>query len=359
MVPTYGSDWDVNDQSKLKYDISTRTCGKLINWFEVDYNGNAWLCCPGWLPYSIGNILENSIIDIWHGERATELRNQISSGKWNYCQHSRCPHIVSGNLPIKSNSSLIIPELPTHINFSNDESCNLACPSCRVSKIMLTSGPEYEKRKRINDLLVDAFLTVPTDRNFEINITGSGDPFASKIFRNMLINIDGAMFPNCKINLQTNGTMMSNKVWNSIFRIHSNIRRIKISYDAANKYTYEDKIRLNGKWDHLLENCSQLESQKRQYPLLETHYDFVVQSDNVNEMEDFVRLCMVQFPTFNKINFFLLFDWSTWDKDTFNQKAIWQHNHPNHQNFIDILQNKIFDDPRINMGNIPKTLRNA
>ena len=65
-----------------------------------------------------------------------------------------------------------------------------------MDKILFTSGPEYDKRKEINDKIVRMFFTEPTDRKFGLMCTGSGDPFASKIYRDMLSNIDGKKFPN-------------------------------------------------------------------------------------------------------------------------------------------------------------------
>lgn len=350
--PIFGKIW-LKDTAGLEQtaDLRGRTCSKLTTWFEVDSQGRAWLCCPGWLPYSIGNVLTESIHDIWHGERATALRNQIITGDWRYCQHALCPSIVSDNLPFKVSNTVNVPDLPTKINFSNDESCNLACPSCRVQKIIFTNGAEYEKRKRINDILVKAFLTEQTTRYFEINVTGSGDAFASKIFRNMLFNIDGSLFPNCVINLQTNGTLLNQRNWNAISKIHQNLKLIKISFDAAHESTYNN-IRVHGKWKQLVENCKQLEDKKGILPKLSVHYDYVVQADNYQEMTEFVEFVKENFPTFDAINFSLVTDWGTWSPAVYEEKCIWKPSHPEFEKFQSVISDPMFTDPKINMGNI-------
>ena len=110
------------------------------------------------------------------------------------------------------------------------------------------------------------FLTEPTDRKFGIFVTGSGDPFASKIFRDMLYNIDGSKFPNLAISMQTNGVMYTPKMWEKLYKIHSNLRDCRISFDAGTKDTYENKTRLNGDWDLLLDNCAFLDKQRETYP---------------------------------------------------------------------------------------------
>ena len=123
-------------------------------------------------------------------QAARQMRNQVFSGEWNYCNHSVCPQIVSGNLPRLSDIILdktlsdntlfgiqnkieTVVDLPTTITFSEDLSCNLRCPSCRVEKIMhKRDSVEYNKQKLINDKICNIFFSKPTDRTFEINVTG-------------------------------------------------------------------------------------------------------------------------------------------------------------------------------------------
>lgn len=371
--PMFGKVW-IKDITGLEFvtpDLSGKYCSKLYNWLEVDMWGKCWMCCPSWLPYHIGNILEESIEEIWNGAKAQELRKQIFDGTWNYCQASFCPLIQGDNLPdikdildgshqkvnqheldaLKS-KSLISTELPTCINFSNDESCNLKCPSCRTTKLLYTVGTEYDRRKIINDKIVEAFLTTPTERKFSIFVTGSGDPFASKIYRDMLYNLNGNDFPNLSVVMQTNGVMYTEKMWNNISKIHSNLTDCRISFDAATKDTYENKTRLNGDWDLLLSNCKFLDSKRNEFPNFRISYDFVVQKDNYKEMKQYIELVTANYPNFFQICFSMVSDWGTWAPEIYNEKCIWKNNHPEHQEFLDCLKDPIFDNINIDLGNL-------
>ena len=360
--------------------LKGKYCKKLYTWLEVDMHGRCWMCCPSWLPYPIGNVLEDSVEEIWNGRRAQELRRQIYTGEWNYCQHWSCPVIQEDALPTiketlknKTGSQfeldalkaqrLTIKELPRQINFSNDESCNLQCPSCRVNKLLFTSGPEYERRKKVNDKIIEMFLTEPTDREFEIFVTGSGDPFASKIYRDMLYNLDGVDFPNLSVSMQTNGVMYTPKMWDKLHKIHRNLRHCRISFDAGCKDTYENKTRLNGDWDLLLENCKHLDLQRLSFEKFQIYYDFVVQVDNYKEMKQFIELCRENFPRRKKIAFSMVVDWGTWAPEVYAQKCIWKDDHPEHQQFLEILRDPIFGESDIQLGNISslrhKALRTA
>lgn len=363
--PIFGPVWikETKGMESSKKDLSGKYCTKLHTWLEVDMHGKAWLCCPSWLPYSIGNVLESSLEEIWNGEKAKKLRSQIFTGDWKYCQHEFCPLISGDHLPnlkdTQTPPTSTTADLPIHINFSNDESCNLRCPSCRVGKILYTEGPLYDRRKLVNDKVYDMFFKNPTNRFFSIHVTGSGDPFASKIYREMLFKIDGALFPKLEVNLQTNGVMFTQKNWERISKLHKNLRRIAISFDAGTKDTYESKTRLGGDWNLLLENCKFLDNQVSLYPNMHIAYDFVVQLDNFKEMRRYIRLIEKQLPNAGSINFSLVTDWGTWPKEVYEDKCIWKDTHPRHQELLKVLTDSIFKHPKVRLGNLTPIWKKA
>ena len=377
--PLFGNVW-IKDTKGLdygKHNLKGKYCNKLYTWLEVDMYGRCWMCCPSWLPYPIGNVLEDSLDEIWNGPRAQELRKQVFDSEWNYCQASFCPSIQSNNLPdiqdiidekhpvhkhelvALKTKDLKSTALPTYINFSNDESCNLKCPSCRTTKLLYTSGPLYDKRKAINDKMIEMFLTTPTDRHFGIFVTGSGDPWASKIYRDMLYNLNGKDFPNLDIAMQTNGVMYTPKLWNRISNIHDNLTDCRISFDAATKDTYENKTRLNGDWDLLLSNCTFLDSKQAEFPKFRIIYDFVVQYDNYKEMKQYIELVTEMFPNHHQVCFSMVSDWGTWNPDQYKEKCIWKTDHPDHQAFLDCLKDPIFDRSNVSLGNLSSMRRKA
>ena len=384
----------ITNTAKDNINLHGRYCTNPFNQFEVTENGRVWLCCPNQLPHPIGNVLHTpDFDDIWNGEKALLVRRSILNGKFNYCHHFWCPEIQTGTLPIKkdlfgnnqftrtnipnaygpkqeaewemlskdvfkgqrewTDEELKMPP-PTMIAFSNDRSCNLHCPSCRPNKIMHSSGRALKTAQLITDKLVSAFLTEPTDRYFKIHLLGSGDIFSSKPIREMLYNIDGAVFPNLEIDLITNGILLTEKMWKRLHKIHKNLTMINISVDAGTKETYEQKTRLGGNWDVLLKNIDYLYVRKWNHDSLENHgFNFVllyvVQANNYKEMVTFANLI----NKYDKINiYFSLVD--DWGQVTFNQDAVWQTTHPDHNEFLEVLQHPIFDHPNIQIGNLTK-----
>lgn len=344
-------------------------CANLYTHLEIRADGSCWMCCPAWLPHQIGNVNEHEILHLWNGSTAHKLRNQIFTEQWEYCNSTVCPKIVTDSLPhistvdtdrlldkntkhaIKNHS--VVAGLPTVINFSEDESCNLRCPSCRTGKILYNrDSKEYKIRKQINDRIFELFFTEPTDRSFSINVTGSGDPFASVIYRSMLERIDGNMFPNLTVNLNTNGVMFTPKNWDKLYKIHDNLGNCRISLDAGTKYTYENVTRLGGTWDTLVENCKFLNERTKEYSKFNIHFDFVVQADNYKEMKQYIEFIKDNFDNATAISFSKIIDWKTWSVDKFESKCIWLETHPEHNEFLQLLKDPIFDSNKVYLNNL-------
>ena len=235
------------------------------------------------------------------------------------------------------------------IDFSHDRSCNLACPSCRIDKILLTEGSDYEAKKAIQDELVQEYLGEPSDRKFEIKVTGSGDPFASKIYREFLSELDGADFPNMTVNLQTNGVMFTKKNWDRIHRIHDNLGFILVSADAATEETY-GPIRKGGDWDLLMANLKHLGERRAEGKFTHFRMDFVVQDSNFREMPAYVDLAKEM--GVDVVYFMIVRNWGTWTPKQFDEKCVWKKTHPDFEEFMQVLQDPRLGDSRVDLGNL-------
>lgn len=388
--PIFGKTWIKEEASNYNKELHEYFCNKPFSHFEAKEDGKVHLCCPSYLPFAAGNLNEKSIDEVFNGPQAIELRKSILRGDFKYCSRA-CPSIQNNTLPpidwILENSDdsrggqsskdiEIITKardkgidkltdedlkvsLPIHINLSADKSCNLHCPSCRVKKIDYKSGNKFNRAKELNDKIVEAFLTKPTNREFSINCAGSGDPFASKIYRNMLYNINGNDFPNLKIDIQTNGLLFTKTMWNKLHKIHNNLRTCEISLDAGTKETYEQKTRLGGNWDLLLNNCDFLDTKCKDYDKFQIKYHYVVQAVNFKEMPACIDLILNRYQNFRKITFVFVNDWNTWTEEEYNTRCIWKPAHPDYSQFLDVLRHPIFEHPKVDLGNLTESRRIA
>lgn len=342
--------------------LEGKFCAKPWEHFEIGAKGQVFVCCPKWLPTSIGDASRASVQDIWNSKKSRDIRASILDGSFSHCVQQECPLIQSGGLPDAAEISdprlrriideriVDFDELPSTFNLCYDESCNLACPSCRVNRMIFTEGREFDARRRIQDRLIDSLFSTPHDRAFRVNITGSGDPFGSPLFRELLSSIDGADFPNVKFDLQTNGVLFTREMWQLIEKIQPNLGDVLVSFDAATADTYA-YTRRGGSWAKLQENVAFLSELRAAGKIDWLRLDFVVQQRNYRELVAFVELAR-GFGAVDTISANLITDWGTYGKEEFATHAIWKEGHPEFQQFLEVLRDPVFDDPSVHLGNV-------
>ncbi len=353
---------DTRGSINVDKNLEGRFCPNPFSQVDLYEDGKVYACCSAWLPTPIGNLNHSSLMDVWNSQTSLAIRGSILDGSFRYCDHKVCPAIQNDSLPDLEtaaenplfrdailNGKLEVSEAPVFINLCNDASCNLYCPSCRPGRINHPSGKEYQKRQHLQDIVEQELFTTPSERHFTVSVTGSGDPFASAVFRKFLYGLNGNDFPNLSISLQTNGVLLTERSWARMAKIHSNIKTIIVSFDAATEPTYQ-QTRRGGNWELLLENTARLGRLRQTGELRFLRLDFVVQKANYREMAEFVRLAKKL--NADQVQFAMLLDWGTWPLDIFRDQCIWRQDHPEFKQFLEVLADPLLDDPLVNLGNM-------
>ena len=345
-----------------KADLKGRFCRNPFRQLDLEPNGAAFACCSSWLPTTMGNIKSQSLDEMWNGHAMQKVRESIYDGSFRYCRHDRCPVIMDGRLPSIEEAEqhpvygeavrerrTKIDNPPIFLNLVSDRSCNLFCPSCRTERIIHKEGPQYEQAAQLQQRLLEPYLDGGYEGEFELSITGSGDPFASRAYRELLYTLDGEQHPNMKVALQTNGVLLTPRNWERMKKLHNNVSTILISFDAATEETY-NITRRGGHWATLLENCRRMGELRSKGEVKYMRFDFVAQADNFREMPAFVELSRelgADHAYFSK-----MLDWGTWPHAEYLEKCPWEPGHPSREAFMEMLRDPIFDDPFVILGNL-------
>ena len=337
-------------------DISERFCEKPFEFFEVNERGDVFCCCPGWLPTPIGNLKNNDLTDIWNSDTAKDIRTSILDGSFKYCRAKECPLIGNDTLPYRKDVSdpylkeviqkklIVLDKKPKTLGLSYDRSCNLVCPSCRTSKIMI-EGEEYSEKHKLQNRLLETGLN---DAELLI-ITGAGDPFASKLYRELLATLDADKYPKLRIHLMTNGQLFTPRSWEKWYKVHKSIKSIQISIDAASEETYQ-LLRCGGDFKRLLVNLEFIMSLRKQSIFELVSIDFVVQQLNYKNMKDFIKLG--KYFDVDRVGFAGIRNWGTFNPEAFYGHSIHLPTHPEHQQFLELIRDPIFKEPLVDMGNL-------
>lgn len=326
--------------------LKNYVCSVPFSSLEVHTNIKT-LCCASWLKKWIPGT--HGVKDSWYSDEANDIRNSVLDGSYRYCDSNQCPFLHQlttfgevGMTPPIFHKNRLPKELsdkienyknkktdpPTTIQFTFDRSCNLKCPSCRIDTIIANSNEIKQIKSTINEIEIEFGKDVKT-----LYITGSGDPFISVGFRDFLRNFDNKKWPNLKsIHLHTNATYWNKKMWDSMVNVHKYVKSCEISIDAATKETYENKVRLNGNWDDLVDNLKFIST----IPTLKViKTSFVVQKENYKEMKQFYELMISIFGEKVEVFYGKINNWGTFTNEIFNNHKVWDISHPEHLEFID------------------------
>lgn len=293
----------------------THRCNFPDSVVSIDTQGECFLCrCDAWLPVSVGNIMEfKSFEQIWQSPRARALQDDVAEQKFTYCSVDYCG--------IREENQL---QSPKWISINIDESCNLKCPSCRSDMINFTKGPLFDKKIEMSNHISE--MLSKYDQPCIINMSGNGDPFASLVYRPLIIRTE----PNEKheYRMMTNGLLLKKLLHKT--KIYPSISEYNISVDAGNRSTYE-RVRLGGKWETLIENIQWLKQNVNKKITL----NFVLQNDNWTSLRDFEQL-LEDMDIWGWIT--RLEDWGTWQGKQFIKHNVLDPNHGNYIKCMNILK---------------------
>jgi len=349
------------DPDNPKYTLAGKICE--IPFREMDVlERSTHLCCASWLPTSAGDLSATDWPDVWNSDTAQAIRASIHDGSYRYCNKGACPKIQSNALlptdtlaarsagwsDIVTGAMTALPVGPEVVNLAYDRTCNLSCPSCRTDRF----AADDATRLRFSEMQERAILPLlATART--VFITGSGDPFTSKNFRQLMHQLTPAAYPDLRFRIMTNGMLFTPAQWESFPSLHGRVATLKISIDAATGPTHE-RLRRGARWPVMLDNMAFAGDLMAQGLIDGFELVFTVQTDNYCEMGDAVDLA--HRVGANGINFLRLTNWGTFTAAQYRDRAVFLPFHPDHHDFQARMHDPRLQDPIVLLGDLESFL---
>lgn len=301
----------------------------------VDKDSDCNLCiCDAWLPIPVGKVTDFATIEeVFASQRARALQQDITiDKKYTYCAVQHCG-VINKDIDYQY----------AQLNINIDNSCNLACPSCRREQIMYDSGPVYDERVKSVERMLEWLEKY--EEPIQIIASGNGDCLASHIMRPLLKNYKPKHTQ--RFTIFTNGLLLKKVLTDA--PILPNINKFQISIDAGSAEVYE-VVRQPGKWSVLMDNFDWLDKNRGD---ARVSLIFVVQQKNFRDLPKFAQLCKER--NYNG-NISQLDDWATWSKPlephedpkkvdlftlkngTYQENNVLDPNHPEHLECLDIMR---------------------
>ncbi|MFM6929782.1 MAG: radical SAM protein [Bdellovibrio sp.] len=250
----------------------------------LEPDGTVGSCRVKGTEFSVGNLRENTIQEIWNGPKLTEWRRQFLAGKPEFCEKEvRCDgcHLCPDYNSILPSTEAVEFQTqgPLRLGLNLNGRCNLECKMCHVWKMPNSLYDEMGMWPQIEGLIASVQ---------EIEFF-SGEPFIQKdTYR--AIDLISQKNPDCLVTFTTNGH------WKLNDHIKSHLDKIKIrnlivSVDSLIPETYA-KIRRKGTLQVVLDNIERLKEYDqdriaRGLGSLNLIISFTVQKDNWSELGAF------------------------------------------------------------------------
>jgi len=280
---------------------------------------------------TIGNLKKTTLKEMLMSDLAQKIRQSIIDGSYVYCNEKLCGVITNNSLntidTVPSNIKALFNdastfEMPHHISFQGDETCNLSCPSCRTH-IKKTPLEQQQEQHRVGEIVSNNLFSKATDQKIKLEVSGTGEVFASPMLMTFVNSIDRSKFPNLELDIGTNG-LMCEQNWHRLGDMQASVKKITVSIDASQAATYE-KIRRGGKWEQLLQSMNFLQNKKHLQGFA-LHTRMIVQQQNYQEIESFYQMCQ-QFDV-DLVEYSRVTNWGTWSQTEFQFHDVFNSKHP-------------------------------
>jgi pyruvate-formate lyase-activating enzyme len=356
----------ISMQPQAQLALANLSCVVPFNHIEIHSSGAVSACCYTWLPKWVGNLLIETAQEVLDNADRKRIQDNMRNSKFSNC-NDQCPQLNS-ILSGKKDYWDIVPtdqlenklkNSAIHIGFSYDHSCNLQCPSCRNNLIVWKpTDPNDIDGQRILKIhnQVKELIDILLDRGHRVNlnITGSGDAFASPLYWNYLLELASKpISKNLRIHLKTNGVMMTEENLNDIKPLWPIIGYVEVSVDAATEVAYKI-VRKNGNFKKLKQNLEVFDRLRLAgcFPkMYHWQTNFIVQKDNYRELIEFIKW-QLTFKSKPVIWTNLLAQWHHINNEQFADMAVWQSSHAEHKDFVEILKDPIFKNSQLRLGNM-------
>lgn len=345
------------DPGNPRYDLAGKICTAPFEQLDV-LEHSAHQCCASWLQTSAGNLATTPWRLVWNSPAAQAVRASMFDGSFRYCNKTACPKIQANGLPdaatlaarspfwadIVGQARCVLDEGPKVVNLAYDRTCNLACPSCRTERF----AADEATRARFDTLQQTAIL--PMLKHAEVVfVTGSGDPFASKNFRQLMAALTPQDYPRLRFQIMTNGMLFSPRQWAEFPMLHGRVAMLKISIDAATGPTHE-ALRLGAKWDTMLDHMAFAGHLATMGQIDQFDLVFTVQHANFREMGHAVDLAQQVGAT--GIYFARMTNWGTFSAQDYARRAVFLPAHPDHAQFLEAMRDPRLHQPMVMLGDL-------
>ena len=318
----------------------------------IDKTGTVRAC--SWAGYYIlGSIKDNSLLDIYNGDKAKQFRQTLLDGTYDFCNEENCPWMANGTLESEMVEVDEIPLYPQMLSLAYDRRCNYHCTCCASR---CDEKPDLELQQKIE---TEIKKTLPYVKHFSAN--GLGEFFVSDSMMRVVADWKPENIRNAQFELETNGSLFTPANWEKIKNIENANVEVAITVHSFDEGAYQYLSGTKISVTQIVENLNFVKLLREAGKINYLEIATVLQERNFRTLPEFVERCLTEFRAdVVRVRRFL-------PEKAMDENIEWFFDirnplHPYHQEYLEIMKHPIFKDPRVfiwtgdhlsNRGEIP------
>lgn len=310
------------------------------------YTINGYVRSCGWMTDTImGNLFENSLSEIWNGEKAWKMRERLLNQDYSKCLVDGCPYLMKGEIRNYQTELGELPEYPETLSLSFENDCNYRCKSCGTEKHL--DGKTREEIEHIYDTIADKIRpALPYVKRIGAN--GMGELFTSKRTLKLLSEWRPiAPAEECSVGLETNGSLFDEEHWRQIENLGQYNLSVTITVMSFDEPTYQ---RLSGvKYPiEKIENSLRFVKSLREKGIINfLQIGTVVQCENFRTLPEFARRCIEEFGA-DSVRLRPYDNWGTQNEIEAFYMNIRNPKHPLYSEYKEVMKHPYMSHPKVN-----------
>ncbi|MEG1875955.1 MAG: radical SAM protein [Lachnospiraceae bacterium] len=318
----------------------------------IDGVGTVRAC--GWAGYYLlGNLTDSSLSDIYHGEAAKKFQQSLIDGTYDFCNAENCPYMANGILEDQLIEIEEIPEYPEIVSLAYDRRCNYHCTCC-ISRDDVQIEPK--NKEKIEKEIIKALPHVKM-----LSGNGLGELFASDSIMHVISKWKPEDNKNAHFELETNGSLFNSKNWEKISSVGNYNMSVFLTVHSFENEAYQYLSGTNLDVNNIEDNLKFVKELRENGIINYFEIATVVQERNFRTLPEFIKRCIDEFGA-DKVRIRRFLPEKAMDENTEWFFDVRNPLHPYHKEYLKIMENPIFKDPKVwiwtgdhlsNRGDIP------
>ena len=320
-----------------------KICADVFNRTQIyDPWGSTCLC--SWAHSFIGRLTENTFEELWNGERAQNFFKRLAKQDYSLCDAHNCPYLASEDKEVPLVEIDEFPKMPTRLMLAYEQICNYRCTVCAEWRhdFFNVHNEKFESLIKIIEKNLKPVL--PKIKNISAN--GRAELFASKHILKLLANWKPlAPKEECSVVLETNGSLFNKKNWKQIENLGQYNLHVAITVMSFDERTYQTLSGCRLPIKKLEDNLRFVKSLREKSIINHLEIATVIQERNFRTLPEFTKRCIKEFGADSvRLRPYIPVDQSPPEFKFFAD--IKNVNHPYHEEYVQVLQDPIFKNPK-------------